>query len=100
MAKNFKAQSNSEQRWTDVKGVMTLFANEYNGKMFLSTSVSRKVDENEYTNFYINVNLPKGQEPEEKGTYKINVKKGFLSCYATKDGDAKLNVVVQEFEII
>ena len=51
MAKNFKAQGNNEQRWTDVKGVMTLFANEYNGKMFLSTSVSRKVDENEYTNY-------------------------------------------------
>lgn len=102
MAKNFKSQKTqqNEERWTNISGNMTLFANEYDGRIYCSTSVSRKIDENEYTNYYINVNLPKGQEPGEKGTYKINVKKGFISCYADRDGNPRLNIVVQEFDVI
>lgn len=101
MANNFTSnKGTNEKRWTDISGVMNLYTNEVGNRLLLSTSISRKVDENEYTNLYCNVSLPRGTEPQEKGKYKINVKKGFISCYADKNGDVKMRIIVQEFDVI
>lgn len=46
---------------------------------------------------YLQVQLPKGVELENK-TF-INITKGFLSFYQTKEGLPKIKIVVMEYKI-
>ena len=46
----------------------------------------------------VGIQLPKGQEVENKTT--IEITKGFLSFYKDKNGMAKPKVVVQEYKVL
>lgn len=46
---------------------------------------------------YLNVQLPKGVELENKTN--IEITKGFLSFYQTKEGLPKIKIVVMEYKI-
>lgn len=72
-----------------------IFAKEFNGKMYYRAGLSRKKDDKTYENGYIDVKLPKDVQLEDKT--KINITKGFLSFYKTKDGKDNFYIVVQEF---
>lgn len=77
----------------NITGKTTIFKNE---KGQYSTSISNKKEDGSYDNMYITVNMPKGVELENKT--KIEITKGFLSFYKTKEGLPKLKVVIQEFK--
>lgn len=79
-----------------VIGKTMIFIKEYEGKNIYSTNISNKDINGKYTNMYINVQLPKGVEVENK-TY-IEITKGFLSFYKDKNGLPKVKIVVMEFQ--
>lgn len=54
------------------------------------------VKDREDAKVFLTVGFRKGQEPEEGGEF--NLKNAFLSAYPTKSGDAKLKLVVLEYE--
>lgn len=62
-----------------------------------STTISNKKQDGSYDKMYITVQLPKGVELENKTM--ILILDGFLSFYKTKDGLAKIKIVVQKYEI-
>ena len=82
----------------DITGIMRIYRSEYEGRATYSTTVSKKDQFNNYENLYLSVQLPKDVRLENNS--KINVTKGFLSFYKTKQGFSKVKVVVQEFEPI
>ena len=61
-----------------------------------STTISNKKEDGSYENMFIPVNFKKGIEVPNKT--KINVINGFLSFYKTKDGLAKVKMVITDFE--
>ncbi len=77
----------------NITGETLIFRNEFG----YSTSISRKNQDGEYEKMYLSVQLPKGVEIENKT--KINIIKGFLSFYNTKEGLPKLKIVVMEYEL-
>lgn len=72
---------------------IVIFKNE---KGQYSTSISNKKEDGSYENMYITVNMPRGVEVENKT--RIEITKGFLSFYKTKEGLPKLKIVVQKFK--
>lgn len=79
-----------------VIGKTMIFRKEYEGKNIYSTNISNKDINGEYTNMYINVQLPKDIELENQTM--INITKGFLSFYKTKIGLAQPKIVVMNFD--
>ena len=71
-----------------------------NGKKHYRARISRKNENGEYENGYIDVRMPKGTELENKT--KIEITKGFLSFYNYTDKDNKPHtiwyIVVQEYK--
>lgn len=63
-----------------------------------STAINSKDREGNWDRMYISIQLPKGQEVENKTT--IEITKGFLSFYKDKNGMAKPKVVVQEYKVL
>ena len=55
-----------------------------------------KNQDGEYDKMYLSVQLPKGVELENKTM--IEITKGFMSFYKTKEGLPKLKIVVMDFE--
>lgn len=76
----------------NITGKMKVFKNNYG----YSTTISSKNTDGEYDNMYISLQLPRGIEVEH-GSF-IEVTKGFLSLYKTKDGLPKIKIVVMEFD--
>jgi hypothetical protein len=76
----------------NINGNTMIFKNEYG----YSTSISNKNKEGQYESMYVTIQLPKGTELENKT--KINVTKGFISFYKTKNGLAVPKFIIQEFE--
>ena len=60
--------------------------------------ISNKNIKDEWESMYIDVQFTNGQK-EEKGTL-IQIHKGFLSFYKTKEGLAKPKLVIQEYTVI
>lgn len=85
--------------WNNINGEMKVFVNEYNGKLLCATNVVTKQNE-EWFRFYIDVNFPKDNRPTEKGMYTIKINRGFISCYATKDGEVKPRIFIQDFDVL
>lgn len=75
-----------------------IFAKEINGKKHYRAGLSNKKQDNTYDSAYIDVRLPKGVELENKT--KIEITKGFLTFFKTKDGATIFYIVVQEFSKI
>ena len=69
----------------------------FKGKFGYYTTVSNKNQNGEYENMQISVQLPKEAELENKT--KINITKGFLSFYKSKEGLPKIKAVIQEFNL-
>ena len=80
----------------NITGTIRIYKKEFEGKEIYSTTVSKKDQFGNYENLYISVQLPQGTSLENNS--KINVTKGFLSFYKTKEGLPKIKAVVQEFE--
>ena len=75
----------------NISGKTMIFKSEYG----YSTAISKKNQDGEYTKIYVSVQLPKGVELENKTM--IEITKGFLSFYNTKDGLPKIKIVVMEY---
>ena len=78
----------------NITGKTMIFKSEYG----YSTAISNKNQEVQYDKMYVSVQLPKGAELENKTM--IDVTKGFISFYKTKEGLPKLKLVIQEWEYI
>lgn len=61
-----------------------------------STSISKKNQDGEYERMYLAVQLPKGDELENKT--QIIILDGFLSFYKTKDGLPKPKIVIMKYK--
>jgi hypothetical protein len=75
-----------------ITGDFMIFKGEYG----YSTAISKKNEDGTYDKMYLSIQLPKGTELENKT--RINVAKGFISFYKTKNGLAVPKFVIQEFE--
>lgn len=72
-----------------------IYKKEYEGKTYYRARISKKNQNNEYENGYIDIRLPKDTELENKT--KIDITKGFMSFYKTKEKKDVFYIVVQEF---
>lgn len=75
----------------NITGKTMIFKSEYG----YSTAISNKNQNGEYDRMYLSIQLPKGTELENKTI--IDITKGFLSIYKTKEGLPKIKIVVMEF---
>lgn len=78
----------------NIFGRTMIFKNDYG----YSLSISDKKQDGTYEKTYLSVQLPKGVELENKTM--IDVKRGFLGRYKTKEGLPKIKVVIQEYDVI
>lgn len=78
----------------NITGETLIFKNEYG----YSTTVSNKDKEGNWDKMYITIQLPKGQELENRT--KISITKGFLTFYKDKNGMAKPKAVIQEYSVL
>ena len=72
-----------------------IFAKEFEGKTHYRAGLSKKNQNNQYESAYIDVRFPKDTKIENKT--KINITKGFLIFYKTKEGKDIWYIVVQEY---
>ena len=68
----------------------------YKGMYGYSCSISNKQQDGDYDNMFIQLQLPKGIEPVDKTI--IEITRGFLSFYRTKDGKQVPKIVVLEIK--
>ena len=68
----------------------------FRGKYGYSCSISNKNQDGTYERMYVNLQLPKGVEVENK-TY-IEITKGFLAFYKDKNGMSKIKIVAMEIK--
>lgn len=81
----------------NISGTVRIYKSEYEGRETYSTTISKKDQFGNYENLYISVQLPQGTSLENNS--RINVTKGFLSFFKTRQGLPKIKAVVQEFEV-
>lgn len=81
----------------NISGTMRIYKNEFEGRTSYSTTISKKDQFGNYENLYISVQLPRDVDLESNS--RINVKKGFLSFFKTRQGLPKIKAVVQEFQV-
>lgn len=79
----------------NINGKCKIYGKEFNGRIVYSTSLSQKNQNGDWDKMYVQVQLPKDTVLDD-GT-EINITKGFLSFYISKETQ-KLKYVVQEFE--
>lgn len=77
----------------NINGKVIIYKNDYG----YSTAISNKKQDGTYERMYVSLQLPKGVELDNKTN--IEITKGFLSFYNTKDGLPKIKVVVMEYKI-
>lgn len=77
----------------NISGKTIIFKSEYG----YSTTISKKNQNGEYERMYVSVQLPKGVELENKSF--IDITKGFISFFNTKEGLPKIKLVVMEYTI-
>ena len=68
----------------------------YRGRYGYSCSISNKQQDGDYDNMFIQLQLPKGIEPVDRTI--IEITRGFLSFYRTKDGKQVPKIVVLEIK--
>ena len=81
-------------------GETVIFRNEYDGKSFYNTSLSKKNVNDEWENGSIGVQFKKDVEMHNKT--KINITNGWLTFYKTKDEKPKTipYLFILEFDIV
>jgi len=70
----------------------------YKGMYGYSCSISNKQQDGSYNTMFMQLQLPKGIEPADKSI--IEITKGFISFYQTKDGKQVPKIVVLDFNYI
>ena len=68
----------------------------FRGKYGYSCSISNKQQDGNYDNMFIQLQLPKGIEPVDRTI--IEITRGFLSFYRTKDGKQVPKIVALEIK--
>lgn len=68
----------------------------YKGKYGYSCSISNKNQDGSYSNMFMQIQLPKGIELEDKST--IEIMRGFISFYENKDGNKIPKIVAMEIK--
>ena len=68
----------------------------YKGKYGYSCSISNKNQDGSYSNMFMQIQLPKGIEIEDKST--IEITRGFISFYENKDGNKIPKIVAMEIK--
>lgn len=68
----------------------------YKGKYGYSCSISNKNQDGSYSNMFMQIQLPKGIEIEDKST--IEIIRGFISFYENKDGNKIPKIVAMEIK--
>lgn len=81
----------------NISGTVRIYKSEFEGRETYSTTISKKDQFGNYENLYISVQLP--QRTSLENNSRINVTKGFLSFFKTKQGLPKIKAVIQEFEV-
>lgn len=76
----------------NITGKAMIFKSEYG----YSTTISNKNQEGQYDRMYVQVQLPKGVELDNKTM--IEITDGFLSFYKDKNGMPKLKIVVMKYD--
>lgn len=75
----------------NITGKTMVFKNDYG----YSCTISKKNQDGNYDRMYLQIQLPKDVELENKTM--IEITNGFLSFFKTKDGLSKIKIVVMEF---
>ena len=75
----------------NINGKVIIYKNDYG----YSTSISNKKQDGTYERMYVSLQLPKNVELENKTM--IEITKGFIAFYKTKEGLSKIKIVVMEF---
>lgn len=81
-------------RGFNISGEIIVYKNE---KGYYTTIKNKDLNGN-WDKMYMTIQLPKGQELENKSV--IIIEKGFLSFYKDKNGLPKVKAVIREFDII
>lgn len=81
---------------SEFTGDCMVFAKEYNGRTFYSVGLSKKLQDGNYENGYMDVSFKKGVELPNKT--KINVTKAWLTFYINKDKRTVPQIFISEFE--
>lgn len=68
----------------------------FKGKYGYSCSISNKNQDGSYSNMFMQLQLPKGIELEDKST--IEIMRGFISFYENKDGNKIPKIVAMEIK--
>lgn len=76
----------------NISGTVRIYKSEYEGRETYSTTISKKDQFGNYENLYISVQLPQGTSLENNS--RINVTKGFLSFFKTRQGLPKIKAEI------
>lgn len=90
------------KRWTDISGTAKVFRNEKNGRVWYSTSLSKKIGDN-WQSMYIAVKFVGNAIPLERDTADITINSGFLANdpYEGKNGVVNnMALVVTDYDIM
>ena len=68
----------------------------FRGKYGYSCSISNKNQDGSYSNMFMQIQLPKGMKLEDKSI--IEITRGFISFYETKDGNKIPKIVAMEIK--
>ena len=77
-------------------GEAMVFVNEHNGRRFYKIGISKKMQDGNYQNGYIDVQFKKDIIVENKT--KINVKSAWLTFYMNKENITVPYIFINEFE--
>lgn len=76
---------------------VTIFRNEYQGKVYYKAGLSKKDNDGNYVNAYINCKFKKGVDLENKT--KIKVTNGWLDFYK-KGNETIITAFINEFDMV
>lgn len=79
----------------NINGKTMIFRNDYEGKAYYKTSIQNTMYEGKDQYMSVDVQIPKDKSINNMTV--IDVTKGFLSFYKTKEGLPKVKMIVQEY---
>lgn len=77
-------------------GEVMVFVNEHNGRKFYKVGISKKMQDGNYQNGYVDVQFKKDIIVENKT--KINIKSAWLTFYMNKENITVPYIFINEFE--
>lgn len=77
-------------------GEVMVFVNEHNGRKFYKVGISKKMQDGNYQNGYVDVQFKKDIILENKT--KINIKSAWLTFYMNKENITVPYIFINEFE--